>query len=612
MTDSGPSGSGPSDPRLAARVHHLAGHLGALAADLDRTTTPGRAATPEASPAADLHDPHDPRDPATWPPLLGPAVTAAARRAAELATQIAADGSPAADSPAPGSPAAGFRPAPRLPYRPPAGPRFGEDGDLRALDALAAELTAGSDAARIASGAAAQSAVNKRWARPLAALQRTCDLLAATCHLAVLAAEPEVADEAATSARRWLPALPQVLTALLDDDRHAAPTEALTVLADPVTCGNDTATDWDTRIVANAISVRRAAQRERMAGRTGTIRTDRLESMAALRPDPVTGRPTRRRFLGFNPRGMGQMIELVGDVASCDGLAVYVPGTGTNLTMSHVNTEVAENLVRYGAGRIACLIFLGGTFPQDMWAESGDPLFAHAMSPRLVECGRDVQEHLRRIGRPGLPVTVIGHSFGGSVVGDAECRGLHADRVVYVSSAGAGPGVRSASQWRNAAPAVARFSLTAPGDPIELTQIWSGLRYPDLGFFDIMDGVQRLDTGFYDSGEVVFGTRGHGGVFDADCDAFRQIARVVVGAPVVRYVRRSVAARGTTWWSLHDGRLGPTALGQIFAQRRPDARDAPIVVAGPGRLVPEQLSEAPAAEVALQVPAAGVSVRDEF
>lgn len=590
MTSPGPTTSG-----LAARVRHLAGQLTELAAELERTATNAAATTATATERhgpRDNRDPHDPRDPATWPPLLAPALDAAARHAHDLAAAIAP----------PDPEAAPFRPPPRLPYRPPAGPRFADDGDLRTLDALAAELTAAGDAARIASGTAALAAVTKQWAQPLARLKRTCDQLAATCHLAVLAAEPEFADEAATAARHLLPSLPQVLIASPDDDRHAAENEAPILIADPVTCGNSTETDWDTRIVANAISVRRAAQRERMAGRTGTIRTDRLEAMAALRPDPVSGRLTRRRFLAFDPRGMGQMIELVGDVGACEGLAVYVPGTGTNLTMSHVNTEVAENLVRYGAGRIACLIFLGGTFPQDMWAESGDPLFAHAMSPRLVACGRDVQTHLRRIGRAGLPVTVIGHSFGGSVVGDAECRGLHADRVVYVSAAGAGPGVRSASQWRNSAPAVARFSLTAPGDPIELTQIWSGLRYPDLGFFDIMDGIQRLDTGFYDSGEPVFGTRGHGGVFDADCDAFRQIARVVVGAPVVRYVRRSISARGTTWWALHDGRLGPTALAQITAQRRPDARAAPIVVSGPGRLVPARLSEAPAAAMTVPVP----------
>lgn len=379
----------------------------------------------------------------------------------------------------------------------------------------------------------------------------------------------------------------------------------IAVLGDPERTGNLAGLDWDTRIAANAVAVRRAAQRERLAGRGGTIIIDRVHAMDRLRPDPVSGVPSRRRFVAFDPAGPGQMIELVGDPSTADGLALYVPGTGTNLEMSHVNTEVADHLVAAGEGRIAALVFLGGHFPQDMWIESGDPVFTLAMAPLLACFSLDVQAHLDAIGRGArsaetarLPVTVLGHSFGGAVVGTAETLGLWADRVMYVASPSAGIGVRSASQWRNRAPAVRRYSITVPGDPIELMQIRFGLRYPGASTADIMDGVRRLDSGFFDNGEVLYGTRGHGGVFDRSSDAFWQMAEVIVGGKVVPYIGRSIVARGTAAWREFDGRLLRTAMSHIRAQlwrgagseSGAEARDAPIVVAGPGRLVDRKLS----------------------
>ena len=530
----------------------------------------------------------------------------------------------------------GYRPAPEPDWRPPDSPLCQPGAPLHTLDRLAAQLTHACDLARIAGTAAAQHHPPLPELTPLAAqlhaAAHALRALASAAHLAVLALEPALSghdspapDAAGMFVRTWFHTIvecigddvphghtpvPTVLTALLSAGgtgaRHSfdrfpighaewsGRAAVCGVLAFPEITGNVLGVPWELRIVANAISVRRAAQRERMSRRPWTVRTGRLDTMDRLRPDPVSGLLARREFIAFDPRGAGQMVELVGDPSTAEGLAVYVPGTGTNLDMSHVNTEVADNWVSIGEGRIACLIFLGGTFPQNMWVESGDPVFTHSMSPRLVDTGWDVQAHLRRIGRDGrsarpLPVTVIGHSFGGAVVGDAETHGLYADRVVYVASPNAGPGVRSASQWRNSAPAVQRFSLTAPGDPIELTQTWAGLRYPDSSHADVMDGVQRLDTGFYDSGEVVFGTRGHGGVLDREADAFWQVARVVVGAPTIPYVARSISARGTQWWARNDGRLLPMALAQLRGQRTPWARDAPIVIAGPGQCVSRDL-----------------------
>ncbi len=43
--------------------------------------------------------------------------------------------------------------------------------------------------------------------------------------------------------------------------------------------------------------------------------------------------------------------------------------------------------------------------------------------------------------RPRIPVTYIGHSYGGSILGTAEALGPDRDRTLYLAAAGAGVGV---------------------------------------------------------------------------------------------------------------------------------------------------------------------------
>ena len=66
-------------------------------------------------------------------------------------------------------------------------------------------------------------------------------------------------------------------------------------------------------------------------------------------------------------------------------------------------------------------------------AAAADPRYALDMAPRLVAFSEDVA---RAAGQ--RPVTYIGHSYGGSIVGTAERFGLTADRVIYTEAAGAG------------------------------------------------------------------------------------------------------------------------------------------------------------------------------
>ena len=119
----------------------------------------------------------------------------------------------------------------------------------------------------------------------------------------------------------------------------------------------------------------------------------------------------------------------------------------------------------------------------------------HGAAPGGVQPGR--RPHRRRH-RPRIPVTYIGHSYGGSILGTAEALGLTADRTLYVAAAGAGVGVDDPSDWHNRNPDVLRFSMTAPGDLIEAGAGHPG--GPHGADPDEMPGVIHLATGDYDDG----------------------------------------------------------------------------------------------------------------
>ena len=346
----------------------------------------------------------------------------------------------------------------------------------------------------------------------------------------------------------WADATPEQVYAGIEHMSTAD--RRLLALAEPEAVGGTYGVPWAVRARANAISVRRALHREQLSHTPWSPRIGRLETMAR-RHDR-----RRRSFVAFSAGRGGRMIEVVGELGPrTEAVAVYVPGTGTNLDMSHVNTDVAVDLVEAGGGRLAAVAFLDGEFPQDIMADAGRPRFAEAMAPRLVRFCREVDRAVE-IECPGAELTVVGHSYGGRIVGTAERLGMRADRVVYAESPDLGVGVAGPSDWRNAA-AVRRYSLTAPADPVELLQVRFGLRRR-WSTSDLGDATVRLDTGYFADGSPVYGTRGHGGVFDRDSDSFRAMLAVMLGGRVALWRDREIRARRTRVRRGDDGRVLPT------------------------------------------------------
>ncbi|SIS22062.1 alpha/beta hydrolase [Williamsia sterculiae] len=341
----------------------------------------------------------------------------------------------------------------------------------------------------------------------------------------------------------------------------------------PAFIGNTDGVPFRVRIAANAHNLRDAVADEVRQGRSDGVRAHSLRVL--LTPE----HRRERRFITFANTAAGRVIEMAGEFTpTTTTAAVYVPGTGTRLDESVRNHEAAWNLARRTGGPV--FLFMDGDLPQDMghttllralrsyaraetsavgpigWftgtvsgvggfirrvlgsmAESAmDPTYAIEMAPRLVEFARQLDQEIAEH-CPGTRTTVIGHSYGGSVVGTAEQLGLRADRVVHASSAGAGV---LDGGWRNPNPTVERFSMTAPGDLIQYVR-WLPAN-PHGAKPDSMPGVFRMDTGWYDDrsrDELVQGPSGHGEYWNhPDSTAFANLVRVIRGERPTPFVRR--------------------------------------------------------------------------
>lgn len=303
------------------------------------------------------------------------------------------------------------------------------------------------------------------------------------------------------------------------------------------------------------------ATRERI-GRAVAQRREWLAGRIVLRrPDGSVVRQPHQ-LLRFDPRGDGEVVEVLGDLDRARHLTVFVPGTGSDL---HRYRGTLARMVPFAAAapHLALVVWQGADFPDQPFDDGVLPVREHVVAAAYRDAAdragpalaADVAGLVVAAPHAGRDVTVLGHSYGGSIVGSAVQHGLAADRVVHVASAGtytehpAGRGPRL-------------FSMTAPDDPIQLSQghdlrdapQWlatvsppavaplalpvgaalRGLVPPgQVGHGadpDTAPGVVRLDTGrFDDSCRLV---RGHSGMFTPGSTAWRNLLATMTAEPV--------------------------------------------------------------------------------
>ena len=304
----------------------------------------------------------------------------------------------------------------------------------------------------------------------------------------------------------------------------------------PDVVGNLDGLPFDDRITANRVTMLdRLASIESESGAD----SDEARLLRSMLDDD-------RTFLTYDP-DTGQFAELVGEIIpDSPGVAIFVPGTGTGADdVDDLHTRAAALHEKTGA---PIIVWADGTFPQTILSNplqnsyksmAIDSRLASQNAPRLTSFAAALDDELATAG-PGVQTTVIGHSYGGTIVGTAEQLGMRADRVVYASAAGTGtlPGV----PWNNPDPDVARYSLTPPGDLIHYAQDLGALTHggdPDDG-----DGVVRIDSGYLSPDEhghrqLLKGPDSHSAYLDdPGSDAFTAIADVILGDEPAHYVDR--------------------------------------------------------------------------
>ncbi len=110
--------------------------------------------------------------------------------------------------------------------------------------------------------------------------------------------------------------------------------------------------------------------------------------------------------------GDGSAIEVLGDLATADRIAVIVPGVDTSPQDFGRCLAQARALYATAGGDVAVVAWLGYDPPEGLGLEAARELRAKAGVPALVSYVDGVAAL-----RPGARITVIGHSYGAIVVG---------------------------------------------------------------------------------------------------------------------------------------------------------------------------------------------------
>lgn len=244
-------------------------------------------------------------------------------------------------------------------------------------------------------------------------------------------------------------------------------------------------------------------------------------TLAPLSGDRGAGGYGSSQVLFFDPSGDGRVAVVRGNLATASHVAVVVPGMGNGLHNFGNVLSDADTLRAAAGPQTAVVAWLGYDtpkgFPDLRMIEATSEAQAITGAPALVS----LMEGLRAATTADL--TVIGHSYGSALVGNAAKTGLEADRVILIGSPG--PGAESVRQ----------FNLPAGA------QVFAGAAEGDLVSHARHFGNDPTDPSF---GSVVFETGGDNGMmrdehshyYDPNSVSVTNMGRIVRGDPIIRDV----------------------------------------------------------------------------
>lgn len=312
-----------------------------------------------------------------------------------------------------------------------------------------------------------------------------------------------------------------------------------------------TARDRANRLRLDAERAQLLRRRMRLARRdtAGTARIDEmLRGIDAVARRLRTGQPPAL-LLGFDTEHAGHAIVAVGDPDRARHVVTYVPGTTARLGTVEVDLQRADATLAAARAAdpradTAAITWLGYDAPPDIArAVAAEP------AERAAEPLARFQDGLRSTHQgPPAHQTVIGHSYGSTVVGHAARRGgLQADDLVLVAGPGVGTrrgvadlGIDPAHVWATVASNdpiddLARTDLMGTSAPFARRQFLAhGLDPTDPAFgarvFDSAPGsvLPRADDPATATDEFT-PFPAHGQYWDPGSPSWESIGRIVVG-----------------------------------------------------------------------------------
>ncbi|PWD51237.1 hypothetical protein C8046_11810 [Serinibacter arcticus] len=238
----------------------------------------------------------------------------------------------------------------------------------------------------------------------------------------------------------------------------------------------------------------------------------------------------------FNRTYDGGIAELHGEItADTQNVGTLVPGTGSHLGNYDGNASRSESFHNAAPDRLAMITWMGGDLPDSLLDAKGDE-WSRDLGPKLAGFSDAVRLEIESSGS-SASTTYAGHSYGGAVVGRAEAAGLDADRVLHIASAGMGNDIGGPSDYPDSQNDVHRYSMTAPGDPIENFQGLDAGSWGHGADPDTFPGTERLHTGndAGPDGAPLQGSSAHSDVFNHESDSWNQMLEVFVGGEVETY-----------------------------------------------------------------------------
>lgn len=213
-----------------------------------------------------------------------------------------------------------------------------------------------------------------------------------------------------------------------------------------------------------------------------------------------------RTYLQVDARGDGRVVEVLGDLSKAKHVAIVVPGMSNDIDNYERTRQDAVNLLAAmrassSGEEVAVIVWLGYDTP-DNYVEAAGSALAKNGAAQLCDFVAQVRQQV-----PGPDLSVVAHSYGSRLTGEALKGGLAVDRAVVVGSPGMGVGNFAEFGWKG--------------------ELWVGRSPSDHVSFAPGHGPDPTQPGFDAKHFGTGGSEGHSEYFTPGTDSVENIGRIV-------------------------------------------------------------------------------------